>query len=214
VKNIKANNIMASLRSELGSIMERDPAARSKLEVVLTYPGFHALVLHRAAHSLWRMKLRLLARIVSATSRFLTGIEIHPAALIGEHFFIDHGHGVVIGETTIIGNRVTLYQGVTLGGTSTEKVKRHPTLGNDVVVGAGAKLIGPVIIGDGARIGANAVVVKDVGAGDTMVGVAAHSTDNASLLQRVAELEARIASLDGIAKPKAGTHPRNPTFDA
>lgn len=203
---------MASLWSELGSIMERDPAARSRFEVVLIYPGFHALVLHRAAHYLWRVKLKSLARIVSSTSRFLTGIEIHPAAIIGEHFFIDHGHGVVIGETTVIGNRVTIYQGVTLGGTSTQKVKRHPTLGNNVVVGAGAKLIGPVVIGDGARIGANAVVVKDVDAGDTMIGVAAHSVDNA-LLQRVAELEARLDALGGAAKPKAG-NPHNPTFDA
>ena len=205
---------MASVWSELGSIMERDPAARSKFEIVLTYPGFHALVLHRLAHYFWRVKLKLLGRIVSATSRFLTGIEIHPAATIGEHFFIDHGHGVVIGETTIIGNRVTLYQGVTLGGTSTEKVKRHPTLCNDVVVGAGAKLIGPVVIGDGARIGANAVVVKDVTAGDTMIGIAARSKDSESLRERVAELEARLAALDGQTKAKAGTFPRNPTFDA
>ena len=213
MKNMKANNIMASLGSELGSIMERDPAARSRFEVLLTYPGFHALVLHRAAHGLWRMKLKLLARIVSATSRFLTGIEIHPAAVIGEHFFIDHGHGVVIGETTIIGNRVTLYQGVTLGGTSTEKVKRHPTLGNDVVVGAGAKLIGPVVIGDGARIGANAVVVKDVEAGDTMIGIAARSKDSESLKERVAELEARLAALDGTTR-KPSVAPRKPNFDA
>ena len=198
--------------------MERDPAARSKLEVALTYPGFHALLLHRLAYWLWRVKLRLLARIVSATSRFLTGIEIHPAATIGEHFFIDHGHGVVIGETTIIGNRVTIYQGVTLGGTSTEKVKRHPTLGNDVVVGAGAILIGPVVIGDGARIGANAVVVKDVAAGDTMIGMAARvkpadmTEDAMTLLDRIAELEARLAALE--PKAIASASPRAPNFDA
>ena len=197
---------MASIRSELRSIMERDPAARSTLEVALMYPGFHALLLHRLAHFLWNVKLHYIARVISFTSRFMTGIEIHPAAVIGEHFFIDHGHGVVIGETTVIGRNVTLYQGVTLGGTSTEKVKRHPTLGDNVVVGAGAKLIGPVVIGDGARIGANAVVVKDVAANDTMIGVAAHSVENA-LLQRVAALEAQLATM-------TNTMSRQERFDA
>lgn len=164
---------MASIGSELASIVARDPAARTRLEVALTYPGFHAVLLHRAAHYLWKAKLKLVARIVSAVSRFITGVEIHPAAVIGEHFFIDHGHGVVIGETTIIGNHVTIYQGVTLGGTNLDKVKRHPTLGNNVVVGAGAKLLGPVVLGDGAKVGANAVVTKDVPAGVSVVGIPA-----------------------------------------
>ncbi len=205
---------MASIRSELASIMERDPAARSKYEVALTYPGFHAILMHRVAHWLWGAKVKFIARVVSATSRWMTGIEIHPAAIIGELFFIDHGHGVVIGETTVIGNRVTIYQGVTLGGTSTQQIKRHPTLGDNVVVGAGAKLIGPVVIGNGARIGANAVVVKDVGEGDTMIGVAAQSVEHA-LLQRVAELEARLNALDGgITKPVVSANPRKASFDA
>lgn len=208
---------MASIYSELSSILARDPAARSRLEVALTYPGFHAMLLHRLAHLLWNAKLKFLARVISALSRLLTGIEIHPAATIGDRCFIDHGHGVVIGETAIIGNDVTLYQGVTLGGTSTQQVKRHPTLGDHVVVGAGAKLIGPVIIGNGARIGANAVVVKDVEEGDTMIGVAARSKDVAmdhtALVERVAELEQRLAALEP-RKPTVAANPRTPNFDA
>lgn len=138
---------MASLGSELRYITSYDPAARSRLEVALTYPGFHALIGYRISHALWRMKLKLVARFVSALVRLLTGIEIHPAATIGDFFFIDHGAGVVVGETAIIGDRVTLYQGVTLGGMTLDKGKRHPTLGNDVVVGAGAVVLGPITIG-------------------------------------------------------------------
>lgn len=188
---------MASIGQELSHIVTRDPAARNRLEVALTYAGFHAMLLHRLAHRLWNMKLKLLARLVATFSRFLTGIEIHPGATIGEHCFIDHGTGVVVGETASIGNRVTLYQGVTLGGISTDKVKRHPTLGDDVVVGAGAKLLGPITVGNGARIGANAVVLKDVPAGEVHVGIPARQrpadgSDSSSLQSRIDELEARL----------------------
>ena len=193
---------MASIRSEINHILSHDPAARSWLEVALTYSGFHAVLIHRASHFLWRNGLKLAARFLSAFARFLTGVEIHPAAVIGDFFFIDHGMGVVIGETTIIGKGVTLYQGVTLGGTSLDKVKRHPTLHDGVIVGAGAKLIGPVEIGAGARIGANAVVPKNVEAGKIMVGIPARekppegAPDNTTLLERVAELEARLSEIE------------------
>ena len=209
---------MASLGSELSHIVSRDPAARSRLEVALTYPGFHAVLLHRLAHYLWGLKLKLLARILAAFARFVTGIEIHPAAVIGDHCFIDHGMGVVIGETTIIGNRVTLYQGVTLGGVSLEHVKRHPTLGDDVVVGAGAKLLGPVLVGNGARIGANAVLLKDVPAGEIHVGIPARQkqdgADNSDLIERIAELEARLAAFEAELSAQGKHNPNLPKFDA
>jgi serine O-acetyltransferase len=159
-------------------MMERDPAARSSLEVVLCYPGFHAIVSHRIAHGLWRRGWRVLARWISQVSRFMTGIEIHPAARIGKGFFIDHGMGVVIGETSIIGDDVTLYHGVTLGGVSPSvdsasqrDQKRHPTLGDNVIVGSGAQILGPIEVEHGARIGANAVVTKDVPCCVTVVGI-------------------------------------------
>ncbi|MDT8387016.1 MAG: serine O-acetyltransferase [Thiogranum sp.] len=159
------------LREDLDCVFERDPAARTRLEVITTYPGFHAVLMHRLSHALWRNGLLWLARIVSNVVRLFTGIEIHPGATIGRRFFIDHGMGVVIGETAEIGDDCTLYHGVTLGGTSWDKGKRHPTLGRNVVIGAGAKVLGPVIIGDDVRIGSNAVVLKDVHAGATVVGV-------------------------------------------
>jgi serine O-acetyltransferase len=159
------------IRDDIRSVFERDPAARSTLEVLLTYPGLHAVWAHRVAHCLWRWRLKLLARVLAQLTRWLTGIEIHPGATIGNRFFIDHGMGVVIGETAEIGDDCTLYHGVTLGGTSWEKAKRHPTLGKNVVVGAGAKILGPIIIGDNARVGSNSVVVKDVPAGATVVGI-------------------------------------------
>ncbi len=161
------------LREDIACVFERDPAARNTFEVLTTYPGLHALFFHRLAHRLWRWRLRWLARFTSHTGRWLTGIEIHPGATIGRRFFIDHGMGVVIGETAVIGDDCTLYHGVTLGGTSWEKGKRHPTLGDDVVIGAGAKVLGPVKIGSGGRIGSNSVVLKDVPAGATVVGVPA-----------------------------------------
>lgn len=159
------------IRDDIRSVFERDPAARSTLEVLLTYPGLHAVWSHRIAHFLWGLRLKLLARLLSQLTRWFSGIEIHPGATIGERFFIDHGMGVVIGETAEIGADCTLYHGVTLGGTSWEKTKRHPTLGNNVVVGAGAKILGPILIGDNARVGSNSVVVKDVPAGATVVGI-------------------------------------------
>lgn len=156
------------------SIFARDPAARSRFEILTLYPGIHALGLHRVAHGLWGLRWYWLAQAVARFSRFLTGIEIHPAARLGRRFFIDHGLGVVIGETAEVGHDCTLYQGVTLGGTSWQPEKRHPTLGNNVVVGAGAKILGPITVGDGARIGSNSVVVKDVPAGATVVGIPGH----------------------------------------
>ena len=165
--------MFARLREDIASVFARDPAARSTWEIVTCYPGLHALVFHRGAHRLWGWRLRWLARWISHFGRWFTGIEIHPGATIGRRFFIDHGMGVVIGETAEIGDDVTLYHGVTLGGTTWNRGKRHPTLGNGVVVGAGAKLLGPIIVGDYAKVGSNAVVVKDVPPGATAVGIPA-----------------------------------------
>ncbi len=159
------------IKEDIAVVFERDPAARNIMEVLLCYPGLHAIWFHRIAHWLWTHNCRLLARIISHISRWLTGIEIHPGAKIGRRFFIDHGMGVVIGETTEIGNDVTIYHQVTLGGTSTKKGKRHPTIGNNVVIGAGAKILGPVKIGNNCKIGANSVVVKDVPPNSTVVGI-------------------------------------------
>ncbi len=160
-----------SLREYVRSVFQRDPAAHSTLEVLILYPGVQALAFHRLSHRLWHWRLRWLARALSQFGRWLTGIEIHPGARIGKRFFIDHGMGVVIGETAEIGDDCTLYHGVTLGGTTWRKEKRHPTLGKGVVIGAGAKVLGPIMIGDGARVGSNSVVVKDVPAGATVVGI-------------------------------------------
>ena len=159
------------LREDVQSVFERDPAARNTFEVLTNYPGLHALILHRLCHGLWTRGFKWLARTISTLARWLTGIEIHPGARIGRRVFIDHGMGVVIGETAEIGNGVTLYHGVTLGGTTWNKGKRHPTLEDDVVVGAGAKILGPFVVGKGARIGSNAVVTKTVPAGATVVGI-------------------------------------------
>jgi len=159
------------LREDIQTVFTKDPAARSVLEVICCYPGLHALWFHRLAHSLWQRKLRLPARLLSHVSRFLTGIEIHPGAKIGRRFFIDHGAGVVIGETSEIGDDVLLYQGTVLGGTSLEKKKRHPTIGNGVVIGSGAITLGAITIGDDARIGSGSVVVKSVPPGATVVGI-------------------------------------------
>jgi len=207
--------LLQSIRNDIQAAKERDPAATSTLEVIFTYPGFHARQLHRLAHVLHTRGLRLPARLISHLGRALTGIEIHPRAQIGEKFFIDHGMGVVIGETTVIGDNCHLYQGVTLGGTSTKRAKRHPTLGNGVVVGAGAKIIGAVNIGDYAKIGAGSVVVTNVPPNATVVGVPGHivayaDPGNETILKlpdpewdviqrldnRVAELEQRIVELE------------------
>ncbi|HKG24869.1 MAG TPA: serine O-acetyltransferase EpsC [Thermomicrobiales bacterium] len=205
------------LSEQIRAVRERDPAARSAVEIVLTYPGLHALMFHRLASALRGRRLNLLARLVSHLGRFLTGIEIHPGATIGRRLFIDHGMGVVIGETAVIGDDCTLYQGVTLGGTGKQRGKRHPTLGDDVVVGVGAKILGAVTIGDGARIGGGAVVLRDVPPHTTAVGVPARAvawTDPHSgetrpleslpdpqrdalmaLIQRVEELEHQVRML-------------------
>ncbi len=160
-----------TLREDIQTIFAKDPAARSLLEVIFCYPGLHALWLHRPAHFLWRHKLRLLARFLSHVSRFLTSIEIHPGARIGRRFFIDHGAGVVIGETAEVGDDVLMYQGVVLGGTTLEKKRRHPTIGNRVVIGTGAIVLGAITVGDDVRIGSGSVVVKPVPAGATVVGI-------------------------------------------
>ena len=164
-------SLIASIKRDIKAAFEHDPAAISTLEVLLAYPGFHARQLHRLTHTLHRWHIPVLPRLVSHISRFLTGIEIHPGVKIGEGFFIDHGMGVVIGETAEIGDNATLYQGVTLGGTSLQRTKRHPTLGNNMVVGVGAQLIGDITIGDNTKIGAGSVVVTSVPANATVVGV-------------------------------------------
>lgn len=206
---------LKSIRRDVQAARERDPAATSILEIVFAYPGFHARQFHRVAHSLHGRGLRLPARFISHLSRALTGIEIHPGAEIGDGLFIDHGMGVVIGETSMIGDDCHLYQAVTLGGSSTKRVKRHPTLGSRVIVGAGAKIIGAVSIGDGAKIGAGSVVVTNVPANATVVGVPGHIVAYADandetvlklpdpewdiiqrLESRIAELEGRIAQLE------------------
>ncbi len=215
--------LLRNLRLDIQAARDKDPAARSALEVILTYPGFHARQIHRLAHTLNGWKLRLPARVVSHVGRTLTGIEIHPAAQIGESLFIDHGMGLVIGETTIIGDNCHLHQDVTLGGTSTRRTKRHPTLSNNVVVGAGAKIIGDVTIGENAKIGAGSVVVTNVPPNATVVGVPGHivafsdpGNDTVMRLpdpewdiiehleQHVKELEDRIAALEkkGGASPE------------
>ncbi len=156
---------------EIRTVKERDPAAKSVLEVLLLYPGLHALVIYRVAHQLWQWKIPIVPRWLSQTARFWTGIELHPGAVIGHNLFIDHGMGVVVGETAIIGNNVLLYQGVTLGGTGKETGKRHPTIGDNVVVGTGAKVLGNIMIGGNSYIGANAVVIRDVPPNSTVVGI-------------------------------------------
>jgi serine O-acetyltransferase len=161
------------VKEDIRVVFERDPAARNVFEVIISYPGLHAIWLHRIAHFLWNKGAKTIARIISHINRFLTGIEIHPGAKIGRRFFIDHGMGVVIGETAEIGDDVLMYQGVVLGGTSLKKEKRHPTIGNNVVIGAGAILLGPIKVGDGAKIGAGSVVIKDVPEGTTVVGIPA-----------------------------------------
>ncbi len=200
--------LLDSIRRDIKAARERDPAATSDLEVALTYPGFHARQMHRLAHALHQRGFVVPARLVSHAGRFLTGIEIHPGATIGEKFFIDHGMGVVIGETSVIGDNVHLFQGVTLGGTSTRRAKRHPTLQKNVVVGAGAKVIGDVTVGENAKIGAGSVVVTNVPPNATVVGVPGHivayaDPGNDTVLRlpdpewdQIHELEHKIAELE------------------
>lgn len=176
------------LREDISVVFERDPAARTFFEVLTTYPGVHAVLWHRLSHRLWNWNLKWLARFSAALARWFTGIEIHPGAKIGRRVFIDHGMGVVIGETAEIGDDCTLYHGVTLGGTSWQKGKRHPTLGPGVIIGAGAKVLGPITIGAGAKIGSNAVVVKDVPPGATAVGIPARILDDRDRAQTTEKL--------------------------
>jgi len=171
------------LKEDIASVFERDPAARTWWEVLTCYPGLHALTIHKLAHWFWTHGLRWLGRLTSHVGRWLTGIEVHPGATVGRRVFIDHGMGVVIGETAEIGDDTTLYHGVTLGGTTWNKGKRHPTLGKRVVVGAGAKILGPITVGDGAKIGSNAVVVRDVPEGATVVGVPGRVVEDAQVQQ-------------------------------
>jgi serine O-acetyltransferase len=163
--------VFKSIGKDIEAVFEHDPAVRNTCEVIFAYPGFHARQYHRVAHTLWNWKVPFFPRLVSHIGRFFTGIEIHPGAQIGEKFFIDHGMGVVIGETSVIGDNVVLYQGVTLGGTSLQKKKRHPTLGNNVVIGAGAKVIGAITIGDNSKVGSGSVVISSVPSHATVVGV-------------------------------------------
>ena len=198
-------------RDEINSYFDRDPAATCFLEVLLTYSGLHALMMHRVAHRLARWRIPFLPRLYSQIARHITGIEIHPGAVIGKRLFIDHGMGVVIGETSIIGDDVTMYQGVTLGGTGKEKGKRHPNIGNNVVIGTGAKILGNITVGDNSYIGANAVVLKDVPPNSTVVGVPGRITKQSGkkldeyldhihivdpILQEIEELEKRIEKLE------------------
>ena len=176
--------ILGKFREDLSVVFQRDPAARNYFEILTTYPGVHALILHRLAHFLWSIKLKLIARIFSHLARILTGIEIHPGAQIGRRFFIDHGMGVVIGETAIIGDDCTLYHGVTLGGTSWKKGKRHPTLKNNVVIGAGAKVLGPITLGNNSKVGSNAVVVTDIPNDSTAVGIPAKIIESGEKLKK------------------------------
>ena len=208
--------LITNFRKDIKAVFEHDPAATNTLEVLLAYPGFHARQYHRLAHTLFRWHIPVLPRLLSHISRFLTGIEIHPGAKIGEGFFIDHGMGVVIGETSEIGDNVTLYQGVTLGGTSHQRTKRHPTLGSNVIVGVGAQLIGAITIGDNTKVGAGSVVVTSVPANATVVGVPGRvvalrnpDTDTVEKLpdpigeklegleRRIAELEHRLTITEG-----------------
>lgn len=201
-------SLIAGIKRDIQAALDRDPAAVSKLQVIFTYSGFHARLHHRVAHTLYRKRMQFMARLVSYASRLVTGIEIHPGAEIGEGFFIDHGMGVVIGETAEIGDDVTLYQGVTLGGTSQRRTKRHPTLGNNVVVGVGAQLIGNITIGDNSKVGAGSVVIKSVPPNATVVGVPGRvvavrnpDTDTVERLpdpvgEKLALLEKRVAALE------------------
>jgi serine O-acetyltransferase len=208
---VKTVVILVLFNEEVKNVQKRDPAARSILEVVLLYQGLHALIHHRIAHYFYQRNFFLIARLISQASRFFTGIEIHPGASIGKDFFIDHGMGVVIGETSIIGDNVLLYQGATLGGTGLEKGKRHPTIGNNVVIGAGAKVLGNITIGDNSYIGANAVVIKDVPVNSTVVGVPGRITKQDGkkielsldhihildpLMQNIEELQKKIEELE------------------
>jgi serine O-acetyltransferase len=225
--------LVSEVRADVAAARDRDPAAQDvpTLEILTSWAGVQALLAHRAAHALMEGDVPLLPRAIAYAARAVTGVEIHPAAKIGKEFFIDHGAGVVIGETAEIGDRVTLYQGVTLGGTGFQRGKRHPTLGDNVTVGSGAKLLGPIAVGDGAKVGANTVVIEDVPPGATVVGNPGHpvrvegkrvegpdadwihlpdpiAEAIKGLSERIAELERRLSELDGGDGPASGSPPR------
>jgi serine O-acetyltransferase len=208
---LKLAVIAALFYPEISTAQKKDPAAKSFLEIIFLYQGLHALIVHRIAHLLYKVRLFFLARFLSQIARFFTGIEIHPGAKIGKRFFIDHGMGVVIGETAIIGDDVLIYQGVTLGGAGIEKGKRHPTIGNNVVIGTGAKVLGNIVVGDNSYVGANAVVIKDVPPNSTVVGVPGRVTKQDGkkidvsldhihtldpIMQSIEELQRRIDNLE------------------
>ena len=204
------------LKEDIAIVFERDPAARSTLETLIASPGLHAIVAHRINHRLWNSGFHLMARFGSHLARFFTGVEIHPGAKIGRRFFIDHGMGIVIGETTEIGDDCSIYHGVTLGGTSWQKGKRHPTLEQGVIIGAGAKVLGPITLGEGARIGSNAVVVKDVPAGATVVGVPGHVITRRKTEDREAQREAMAKKIgfDAYAERKDMPDPVQNAIDS
>lgn len=208
--------MFSTIKEEIDVVFERDPAARSVLETVFTCPGFQAILFHRLNHWLWQKKLYLLARMTAHIARFMTGIEIHPGAVIGNRFFIDHGMGIVIGETAEIGDDVSIYHGVTLGGTTWNKGKRHPTLKDNVVIGAGAKVLGPITVSEGARIGCNAVVVKDVPADATVVGVPGHVIVNKDPEDKSASREAMAKKIgfEAYAESKNMSDPVQNALDA
>lgn len=208
--------MFSTIKEEIEVVFERDPAARSVLETIFTCPGFQAILFHRLNHWLWQKKLYLLARMTAHIARFMTGIEIHPGAVIGNRFFIDHGMGIVIGETAEIGNDVSIYHGVTLGGTTWNKGKRHPTLKDNVVIGAGAKVLGPITVSEGARIGCNAVVVKDVPADATVVGVPGHIIVNKDPEDKSANREAMAKKIgfEAYAESKDMSDPVQNALDA
>lgn len=216
-------SILSDIKTDYRAVFERDPAARNFLDVIFASPGFHAVVAHRVAHSMWKNNIKFPARLLSHLTRFLTGIEIHPGASIGRGFFIDHGMGVVIGETSEIGDKVTVYHGVTLGGTNYTKDKRHPTVKDNVTIGAGAKILGPLTIGENSKIGANSAVIKDVPADSTVVGIPAKVIPGEdfpiyaglehnklpdpvqAMVDRVSELEERVVTLeDELERTKGG----------
>lgn len=212
------------IREQIETIFQRDPAARSTLEILVCYPGLHAILLHRVAHALYQCRVPFFPRVISAFSRFVTGIEIHPGAKIGRRFFIDHGMGVVIGETAEVGDDVLLYQNVTLGGTGNEKGKRHPTLGNNVVVGAGAKVLGSITLGNYVKVGAGSVVVRSAPDNSTVVGIPGRivtSRNNRSALehgslpdpegQDIQNLQQRVYELEGLVRDLLRKHDLEPT---
>jgi serine O-acetyltransferase len=202
------------IKEDIQTVLAQDPVAKSTLEIVLLYPGVQAVWLHRLAHRLWKHNQLFLGRLVSHVNRWLTGVEIHPGAKFGRRVFIDHGMGVVIGETAEVGDDVLIYSGVVLGGTSLEKVKRHPTIGNNVLIGAGAIVLGPITVGDNAKIGAGSVVVRPVSAGATVMGVAAHIVDHEQPAEssRVTHLEERVRRLEQTLAALALTGPLQKEF--